>query len=59
MDASGCACSVGVSGMRNDRRVAPDTTEGALGLPVTPRGVGAGWETPLGPGFGVGFRRAA
>ena len=36
MEASG-------SGMRNNRRVAPDTTEGALGLPVTPRGERCGW----------------
>ena len=38
MEASGSASSVAVSGMRSNMRVAPDTTEGALGLPVTPRG---------------------
>ena len=43
MEASGSASSVAVSGTRNDGRVAPDTAEAALGLPVTPRGNRCGW----------------
>ena len=44
MGASGSASSVAVSGMRNNRRVALGTTEGTLGLPVTPGGGGwCGW----------------
>ena len=43
MGASGSTSSVADSGMRNNKRVAPDTTEGALGLPVTPRGGRCGW----------------
>ena len=38
MEAGGSASSVAVSGMRNDKRVAPEATKGALGLTVTPRG---------------------